>query len=170
MTPQVANAARIVAQVRERLRSEHGLTDGEDAMEDTLEGLTSLPELLASMAREMQWAKAQEAAVQHIIEANRNKQQRYTDRAEKLRAAISWSLQEAGWPRIPKDALPDMSVSLRDGQRPLIDGLDDEVPSMFLNVKTVTSVKRKELREWLENGGELQTWRLGNASPVLMVR
>lgn len=169
MTP-VANAARIIAELRERLKSEYGLADEDEALEDTLEGASELPELLAMMARDAVQAKDYREAIEHRIRIMSDRANRLGNRHDKIRAAISWALQEAGWKKIPGEALPEMSVTLSNGQRPLIIENEDEVPTLFLRFKTVTEVKRKELRDWLESGNQMPAARLGNTQPVLTIR
>jgi Siphovirus Gp157 len=169
MTP-LANAARIVAELRQRLQSEYGLVDGEEAMEDTLEGATELPELLAMMARDAVQAEDYAEAIKGRIQAISERKARLEVRATKLRNAIAWALQEAGWKRIPSDALPEMSATLSIGKRPLVIENEAEIPSMFLRVKTLTEIKRPELREWLEEGKTMPAARLGNSQPILTIR
>ena len=170
MTTTVANAARIVAELRERLKAEYGLEDSDEALEDTLEGETDLPEMLAMMARDAVQAKDYVVAIDDRIEIMKERSLRLEMRHDKLRNAIAWALQEAGWKKIPGDALPEMTVTLSQGKRPLVIESEADMPTLFLRFKTVTEVKRKELREWLEDGGECVAARLGNAQPILSMR
>jgi hypothetical protein len=170
MTSPVANAARIVAELRERLKSEYGLSDGEETLEDTLEGASELPELLAMMARDAVQALDYHEAIEQRIRIMKERAERLEVRHDKLRSAIAWALQEAGWKRIPTDSIPEMSVTLSTGKRPLVIENEAEIPTLFLRFKTVTEVKRKELREWLEDGNQMAAARLGNSQPVLTIR
>ena len=52
MTTLVSTAARVVGELRERLKAEFGLEDGEAGVGDTLEGSTELPEILAALVRQ----------------------------------------------------------------------------------------------------------------------
>ena len=169
LTP-VANAARIVAELRERLKSEYGLSDGEETLEDTLEGASELPELLAMMARDAVQAEDYRDAVRNRAHVMEERAARLEARRDKLRSAIAWALQEAGWKKIPGEALPEMSVTLSTGKRPLVIENEAEIPTLFLRFKTVTEVKRKELREWLADGNQMAAARLGNSQPVLTIR
>lgn len=171
MTSPVANAARIVAELRTRLKSTYGICDGEDALEDTLEGASELPELLAMMARDAVQAEDYAEATNGRIKMLSERKGRLEMRAEKLRNSIAWALAEAGWRKIPEDALPDMgAVTLSAGKRPLVIESEADIPTLFLRFKTTTEIKRKELREWLEDGGQMTAARLGNAQPVLTMR
>lgn len=170
MITPIANAARIVSELRERLKSEYGLSDGEDALEDTLEGASELPELLAMMARDAVQALDYHEAIEQRIRIMKERSYRLEVRHDKIRAAIAWALQEAGWKRVPSDSIPEMSVTLSNGKRPLVIENEAEIPTLFLRFKTVTEVKRKELREWLEDGNQMPAARLGNSQPVLTIR
>ena len=170
MTTPVANAARIVAALRERLKTEYGLDDSDAALEDTLEGASELPELLAMMARDAVRALDYHEAIEQRIRIMKERADRLEVRHDKIRLAISWALQEAGWKRIPADALPDMSVTLSNGKRPLVIEREADIPTLFLRFKTVTEIKRKELREWLEDGNQLAAARLSGTQPVLTIK
>lgn len=170
MTSPVANAARIVAELRMRLKSNYGLEDSDEALETTLEGASELPELLAMMARDAVQALDYHEAIEQRIRIMKDRAERLEIRHDKIRAAISWALQEAGWKRIPLDVLPEMGVTLSSGKRPLVIESEADIPTQFLRFKTITEIKRKELREWLEDGGQMAAARLGNAQPVLTIR
>jgi len=170
MTSPVANAARIVAELRERLKSEYGLQDGEDVLEDTLEGQTDLPELLATMARDAVQAEDYAEAIKGRMQAIAERKSRLEGRAVKLRNAIAWALQEAGWKRIPNDALPEMTAVLTNGKRPLVVENEDELPDALFRFKTIKTLDRMSLREALERGEQFAAARLGNAQPILTVR
>jgi hypothetical protein len=170
MTTSVSTAARIVAELRQRLQSEYGLEEGDEALETTLEGASELPEMLAMMARDAVQAEDYAEAIEKRTDIMIERCNRLLQRRDKIRAAIAWALQEAGWPRVPRDVLPEMTVTLSAGKQPLVIENEAEIPTLFLNFKTVTTVKRKELREWLEDGGQMAAARLGNAQPVLTFR
>ena len=80
------------------------------------------------------------------------------------------ALQEAGWKRIPNDALPEMTAVLTNGKRPLVVENEEELPDALFRFKTVKALDRTSLREALERGEQFATARLGNAQPILTVR
>lgn len=172
MISPVANAARIVAELRERLKSEYGLSDGEEVLEDTLEGQTDLPELLAMMVRDAVQAEDYAEATERRIKVLSERVSMLKNRAVKFRNATAWGLSEAGWPRIPRDALPDMgAVTLSVGKAPLVIDNEAEIPNYYRQPKpTEYAIDRKGLRGWLEEGGVCAGARLGNAQPVLTIR
>ena len=171
MTAPVASAARIVAELRTRLKSEYGLADSDDVLEHTLEGASDLPEMLATMARDAVQAEDYAVATKGRIQLLSERKSNLEKRAEKLRGAIAWALQEAGWKRIPADALPDMgAVSISPGKAPLLIPLEEIVPRDYQNIKEIFSPDRVKIRKAIE-GGERFNWAsIGEAKPVLVMR
>jgi hypothetical protein len=166
MTSPIAANARIVAELRERLTT-FGWT--EEEMQDTLEGATDLPEQLARLARVIVRTEAFAEAMKDIIRDNQARKAQLEFRAEKLRGLVAWTLSETGMKKIPPDALPDLTVTVREGQPPLIIPDDDAVPHMFCHVKYLPD--RKEIRAALTSGGLEADWaHLGNPMPSLTIR
>lgn len=170
MTSPILTAARIVAELRERLKAEHGLEDGEAALEDTLEGCSALPELLACLSRQALLAEAQSEAIGSIVKAHQGRQARLESKAANLRVQISWALEESGMKRIPADVLPEMTVSLTAGRAPLLIPNESDVPDQYMRIKTIREPDKKLIRDALEAGERFAFAMLGNAKPTLTVR
>jgi len=168
MTSPLSIQALLVAGLRERLKAEHGLEDGDDALEDTLEGASDLPEMLARLARSAVWNERQAEAMAGIIKENRDRKAALEQRAERTRSAMSWAMQEAGMKKIPAGVLPDLTVSMRDGEAPLVIPADELVPHDWCRVKYTPDKPR--LREELERGETFDFAHLGNAKPILTIR
>lgn len=168
LTSPLATQARIVAELRERLKAEHGLEDGDEALEDTLEGATELPEMLGHLARSIRWNEHQAKAMAEIIRENQSRKAAYESRAERARNTLSWAMQESGMKKIPADVAPDLTVSVREGNPELIIPEDDKVPTAYCRVKY--SPNREVIREVLERGDRLDWAYLGNSKPVLTIR
>jgi chaperonin cofactor prefoldin len=168
MTTLVSTAARVVAELRERLKAEFGLEDGEQALEDTLEGATELPEMLAALVRQAVDCEDQSEAIGTRVKTMQARAARLETKAQSLRVSIAWALQEAGMKRIPADALPEMTVSLSAGRAPLVIPNDGEVPVEFCRIKSEPN--KTAIREAIERSGA-QSWAFfGNARPTLKVR
>jgi Siphovirus Gp157 len=170
MTTPVANAARIVAELRERLKSEYGLDDGDEALETTLEGETGLPELLAMMARDAVQADDYAQAVGNRLGFLTVRKANLERRSVRLRNAIAWALQEAGWKRVPSDALPEMTatVSVREPVAEIHD--EDDVPEEFCIIKKVSRPNKPLITERLKAGEKFDFAYLPNPKPVLTIR
>jgi len=168
MTSPLSIQARIVAELRERLKAEHGLEDGDEALEDTLEGASDLPEMLARMARSAVWNEHRAAAMGGIIKNNQDRKAMFEQRSENTRSAMSWAMQESGMKKIPADVLPDLSVSMRDGKAPLSDPDMTLLPDEFCRFKREPD--KAKIREALEAGADVPGAYLGNSKPVLTIR
>lgn len=162
--------ARIVGKLRADLKAEYAVEDGDEALETTLEGATDLPELLAAMARKVVLNVQQAHGIDELAKSYMDRSQRLENEADRLRAAITWALQEAGMKRIPADVLPEMTASLSVGRAPLVIHNEAEVPDEFMRVKMTSEPNKVMIRERLE-AGERSAWAsLGNAKPMLTLR
>ena len=170
MTSPVMAQARIVAELRERLKAEHGLDDGDEVLEDTLEGASDLPEMLAALCRRAARDEEFAEAVKRIIKDNQERAARFVCRAVAARAEIAWAMQEAGIKKIPSDALPDMTVTLRDGVPAIRIENEELVPDAYCTIEIVRKPDKAKIREALEAGELIAGAALGNAAPVLMMR
>jgi hypothetical protein len=169
MTSPLSINARIVAELREKLKAEYGLEDGDEALEDTLEGASDLPEILAKLARSAVWHERKAEAMAAIIRDNQERKSSFELRAERTRNAMSWAMQEAGMKKIPADVLPDLTVSMRDGKAPLVIPADELVPHEWCKMKYTPD--RAVIREALEvENRALDFAHLGNAKPILTIR
>ena len=167
MNIPLSNTVSIVAELRERLKIEYGLEDDDEALETTLEGETDLNEQLARIARDAIRTEAMAKGLGDLVKENQSRKARLEHRAEKLRALVSWAMQESGTKKIPA---PDLTLSLGMGRPPLIMDEGAEVPEQFCRVKPEPEPDRKCIREAIENGEEITFARLGNASPTLTIR
>jgi hypothetical protein len=164
MTSPIAINTRIIAELREKLVSEYG--EDNEALEDTLEGATDLPEQLAQLARGIMRLEGYAEAMKSIIRDNHARKAALELRASKLRGVIAWALSEAGMKKIPHDALPDLSVSVREG-KPIIPD-EAAVPHFYCRVKYEPN--RSFIRALLEEGETLDFANLGNPMPVLTIK
>lgn len=168
MTTPLSAAARMIGELRERLKADYGLEDGDEALETTLEGESNLPEMLASMARQAVEAEDYSAAIGNRIKILSDRVARLESRAQRIRVAMAWVMSEAGMNKIPADVLPDMTVSMRDGNAPLIipDGVS--VPDEYCRIKREPD--RPLIRTYLQGGKQLPFAYLGNPMPTLTIR
>ncbi len=170
MTTPLAQNARIVAELRCRLKAEYGLEDGDAVLEDTLQGATNLPELLARLARDAKHSEAQSEAVKAIMRDNGERAARLDRKAEKLRASIAQAMSEAGMERIPDDVLPDLTVTMHEGKPPLVIPAEELVPDEWCRRKTVSAPDKQAIRDALERGERFDFAHLGNSMPTLTIR
>jgi len=135
MNSPLSKAAAVYNELRERLKAEYALEDGEDALIDTLDGISDLKEMVAAAARQARYEKAMADGCKSIIANIQERKKRREEKAYRLRAAIAHAMQEAGEKKI--DA-PDMTISVRNGtEKLIIDGDPARGPDCFV-IETVT--------------------------------
>lgn len=161
----LAATIRVVNELREKLKTEYGLEDDDEALVGTIEGETDLGEQLARIARDAIRTEAMAKGLTELIKENQSRKTRLELRAEKLRAIVSWSMQEAGLKKIPA---PDMTISLSMGKPPILLDEDIQVPEQFCRVEYEPD--KRVIRDAIERGEHLPFARLGNPSPVLTIK
>ena len=165
MTSPIAAEARVMAELRERLKEEYGLEDGEEALEDTLEGSSNLPEMLAGMVRKAKRAEVYAAGMAAIIKDNQERKARFERQSEALRKQVAWAMEEAGLKKLP---MSDLTVTLSAGKPPLVIPNDAEVPDECCRFKR--EVSKTAVRTCIAANGP-QPWAyLGNPQPTLTIR
>lgn len=160
-------ATAVYKAMKERLMQDFGLEEGEEALLDTLEGATDLQDLIAKAAREARHEEAMAKAIADIVSEAQERKHRRLTKAERLRATISWAMQDAGLPKI--DA-PDMTLSQRMGQPKVV--YTDEDPANWPDEMCVTKreLNKQKIKAALMDGASLPSAHLGNAMPVLTIR
>lgn len=165
MTP-LAQTARIAAEMRARLAEEYDLSEDDEVLDDTIMGELGLDDQVAALARAAARADAYAEGLAGLIKDNQARKARLEAKSDKLRAMITWAMQEAGYKKIP---LPDMTLSLSAGRKPVV--IDDgaELPERFLR-RPEPQIDKIAIRKALEQGEELPFARWGNPHPTLTIR
>lgn len=157
--------------LREKLKAEFGLEDGDEALADTLEGVSDLRELIAIAARQARYEAAQCEACKGIIAAMQERMARRGEKAERLRAAIAHAMDAAGEKKI--DA-PDLTISVRAGKPKLVTTLEASALMPERYVKSTTTYKwdRDALAIGLDQFDQeaMQIAHLSNPEPILTIR
>jgi len=165
MTSPIAAEARVMAELRERLKEEYGLEDGEEALEDTLEGSSNLPEILSGMVRKAKRAEGYAAGMAAIIKDNQERKARFERQSETLRKQVAWAMEEAGLKKLP---MSDLTVTLSAGKPPLVIPNDAEVPDECCRFKRKPD--KTKIRETISRGDAVPWAYLGNPQPTLTIR
>ncbi len=163
----LSTATAVYKTLKERLMNEFALEDGEETLLDTLEGATDLQDLIAKAAREARHEEAMAKAIADIVSESQERKKRRLAKAERLRGAISWAMQDANLPKI--DA-PDMTLSQRMGQPKVV--YTDDDPSRWPDDLCVTKreLDKQKIKDALMRGDSLPSAHLGNVMPVLTIR
>ena len=138
----------------------------QETLTDTLEGATSLTELLSSVVRRQLGEQSLVKALKARIEEMRARLSRLEARVQRSRELISAAMEQAGLSRITE---PDFTLSLRAGVRPLMVIDEEAIPDAYWAPQPA-KLKRQDLRQALGDGKDIPGAVLGNAQPTVSVR
>lgn len=171
MTTMLEAAVATHLALHDLLKAEYALDDDDQALIDTLDGISDLKELIAYAARQARYEEAQAEACKALIAEMQARKKRREEKAEKLRAAIIEAMEATGEKKI--DA-PDATISIRAGKPKLVIGRPCEgtSPWRFVNVKKVYSWNATAISEAIalfdQEAMELAHWT--NPEPILTLR
>lgn len=151
--------------LREQLQAEYRDAD-EDTLRDTLEGLTTLPEALATVVRSYLDDLTLAAALGMRISEMQDRLSRIEQRAEKKRAVITVVMERAD---IRKLAEPDFTASLRAVPPTLLVADERQIPAGFWRPQA-PKLDRRALIAALGAGQSVPGAVLGNGTMTLSVR
>jgi Siphovirus Gp157 len=165
MCSQLANLLHQHEYLLEQVRTEFPNIDGE-ALQNTIQGLTNLPEMLASILRSHLDDLALLAALRTRILDMQERFARIEYRADKKRALAASGMERAG---IQKLTEPDFTASLREVPPGLIVIEEGKIPAPFWKPQP-PKLDRKALLAALKAGEVVAGAALGNGSATLAVR
>lgn len=165
MTNPIDRAAANHALLRERLKAQFDLLDGDEALADTLEGISDFSELIIAAAREASIREAQAEAMKAVIDANKARKERHEKAAQSIRDAIAHAMTEAGEKSIKA---PDISVSIRPGGKHV--EIVGEIEREWCSVKEVVTPDKSKIKAALEDGQFIGGAFLKNGAPILTIR
>jgi Siphovirus Gp157 len=151
--------------LREQLQAEYREAD-EDTLRDTLEGISSLPEALATVVRSYLDDLTFAAALGIRISEMQDRLSRIEQRAEKKRGVITAVMERAD---IRKLVEPDFTASLRAVPPSLLVMDEREVPAAFWRPQA-PKLDRRALIAALGAGQLVPGAALGNGTMTLSVR
>jgi hypothetical protein len=164
MLEQQANTLRL--EIEALLREFPDLADDEILRADMLEGETDIREIVTSVNRMMEDAKALRDGTVARLDELASRKGRFQQRMDFGRELIRKILESA---QIRKLELAEVTVSLRNNAPALMGEHDPEsMPSEFC--KVTRTIDRKKVREALEAGRDVEGFYLSNAAPSLMVK
>jgi len=166
MNAPLKHAANNHAQLRERLKQQFALDDDDQALIDTLEGLSDFNDLCAEAIRAAIIREGLADAMTDIIRRNKARKERHERAAEAIRQAVLDAMQDAG---VRKVEAPDLTFSIRDGGRKLI--IDEKtVPHDFCEQIITWKPDRDKIKQAVDNGDVPPGVQILNGSPTLTVR
>ena len=165
MNPMLQHSLAEHEYLRARLKAEFPDAD-EETLRDTLEGLSSLPEMLACALRSYLDDIALTAALGIRINDMQERIGRFEQRAEKKRALITAVMERAD---LKKLAEPDFTVSVRATPSSLMVTDETEIPQDFWKPQPA-KLDRQGLTAALRRGQSVPGAVLGNGQATISVR
>jgi len=165
MNPMLQHSLAEHEYLRQRLKAEFADAD-EETLRDTLEGLSSLPEMLACVLRSYLDDIALAAALGIRINDMQERISRFEQRAEKKRALITSVMERAD---LKKLAEPDFTVSFRTTSPSLVITAEAEIPQDFWKPQPA-KLDRQGLTAALRGGRSVPGAVLSNGQATISVR
>jgi hypothetical protein len=151
--------------IRDLIRAEDPQID-EQALADTVEGLTDLHEILTTVIRAALFDQALAHGLEGRIGEMEARRDRLRDRAAKRRQVAKDVMVELD---LKKLAAPDFTASIRPGTPALMVIDEAAVPSIYWEPRE-PCLNRQGLANDLKQGAEIAGVALSNPEPVLSVR
>jgi len=138
----------------------------DETIRDTLEGLTTLHELIAEIVRSALIDESLHDGLRSRLQDMKERLSRLEARAVKKRELALEAMSEAGLRKIEQ---PDFTASARNGPLSLVVVAEDQVPETYW-VPQLPKLDRHALLGALKHGDEIPGAQLSNPKPVLSVR
>jgi Siphovirus Gp157 len=151
--------------IRDRIQAEDPQID-EQTLADTVEGLTDLHEILATVIRAAVADQALASGLGSRIVEMEARRDRLRDRAAKRRQIAKDAMVELD---LKKLAAPDFTASIRPGTPALMVIDEAAVPSIYWEPRE-PRLNRQGLANDLKQGAEIAGVELSDPEPILSVR
>ena len=151
--------------IRDRIRAQDPQID-EQALADTVEGLTNVHEILAAILRGALADEAMASGLKCRITEMEDRLARLRDRASKRRQIAKDVMVDLD---LTKLTAPDFTASIRAGMPSLVVLDADAVPKIYWEPGE-PRLRRQILAKDLKEGAEVAGATLSNPEPVLSVR
>ena len=163
--PALRTEIQVYNLLRQRIEEDYPTLDDE-TIRDTLEGITTLHELIAELVRSALLDEALQTALRTRIEEMRMRLTRLAERGLKKRHLALEAMNEAGLKKLEQ---PDFTASARVGAPPLVVTSESDVPDSYW-IPQPPKLDRQTLTSDLRRGDQVPGACLGNAAPILTVR
>ena len=151
--------------LRERLLQAFPRTDDE-TIRDTLEGITTLNELIAEIIRSALIDESLQTGLRSRLDDMKERLSRLEQRGVKKRQLALEAMSEVGLTKIEQ---PDFTLSLRAGPPSLVVIAESDIPKDYW-VPQPARLNRQALLNELKRGAEVPGVQLSNIKPTLTVR
>ena len=151
--------------LKKRLLTEHPDLDN-DALTETLEGITDLHEMIAALIRSALVDDALSTGLRNRLNDMKERLRRLEERGAKKRQLALEAMDEVGLNKLQQ---PDFTASTRPGSPSLVVTTEGDVPSPYW-VPQPPKLDRQALLGALKGGSAIPGVQLNNPKPVLVVR
>ncbi len=151
--------------LREQIKNEFPDID-EETLADTLEGLTTLNEMLGAVVRSHLDDMAMVDALKSRVGDMQDRLSRISKRADKKRELVTSVMEQAD---LKKLAEADFTVSLRSSSAPLVVTEEEFIPEPFWKPQS-PKLDRQGLIAALKSGGQVSGAVLGNPRMTIAIR
>ena len=165
MKPLYIQSRELEQHINLLMREHPELADDEELRLDTLEGETSLDDVLALVAEKSIEAKSMASAIKLRMDSLSERRSRFQRQDDFYRSLILRIMQAAELQKLP---LPEATLSVTKGRLTVIVDDEEELPLKFQNIK-VTANKKLILDE-LKAGRPIEGCTLSNGPPTLTIR
>jgi Siphovirus Gp157 len=162
------NLSQVIAthlSLKDWLRSEFPDID-DDALGDTVEGISDLPQVVAAVLRSHLDDLAMASALRSRLANMQERLARIEARAEKKRALVASVMERADLRKLTE---PDFTVSLRPTPQPLVISAESEIPATYWKPQA-PRLDRSALIAALKAGEQVPGASLGNGGVIIAVR
>ena len=138
----------------------------DETIRDTLEGITTLHELIAEIIRSALVDEALQSGLRLRLQDMKERLSRLEARSVKKRELALEAMSEAGLKKLEQ---PDFTASARIGPPSLVLFAEDQVPEIYW-VPQPPKLDRQAILGDLKQGGDIPGAQLSNPKPILSVR
>lgn len=168
MQSHLHGEAQAVSYLREKLKEQHGLEDGDEALETTLDGETRFEEAVEAICLETQELEARAEATNALIKRLIDKAGRYDLRAKKARESLASALDIAGKKTVRTAA---GTVTLRSGSTSVVVTVEPAtLPEQHRKERVTYTADKTAIKASLERGETLAYAYLSNGAPTIQIR
>ncbi len=163
--PALRTEIQVYNLLRQKIEDAYPDLDDE-TIRDTLEGITTLHELIAELIRSALVDEALQAGFALVLRKCDQRLARLAERGLKKRQLALEAMNEAGLKKLEQ---PDFTASARLGAPPLVVTSERAVPEGYW-IPQPPKLDRQTLTSDLRRGDQVPGACLGNAAPILTVR
>ena len=163
--PALRQGVHVYQTLRQRLLADFPDAD-HDTIRDTLEGATTLPDLVAGLVRSALVDEALHAGLRSRLDEMKSRLARLEERGARKRQLALEAMSEVGLQKIEEC---DLTVSTRTGSPGLVVVSEENIPLDYW-VPQPPKLDRQKVLTDLKHGSDIQGVQLSNPKPVLMVR